>query len=847
MKKPGLLTRVLQKAFNDMIFPQGRNMDFWLPRTTRDYEGEVGGGDRSSVIMAVMFWIMRRFADSQYKLLKSDEEVEQHDILNLLKKPNNWYSGRLLRMASALSYSMDGNCYWFKIRNKQLKPIGLWYVPHWLIEPHWPEGRTDVYIDYYSYYTGLDTIKVFPDDVIHFRFGLDPYNTRKGMAPLKSLFREVFTDDEAANFTASLMVNMGIPGLIISPGMDNAIVKESDKKSVEEKFNNLRDDKRGRTVVISSKTDVKQFGFTPAQMDLGRLREIPEERVTAVLGVPAAVVGFGTGLQQTKVGATMKEMVGMAYDDCIIPMQNTFSDEIDNQLMGDFESKPEIFRLEFDLSKIRVLQEDENAKAERVRGLVKDLILTQGEGRHELGIESGPEHDVWLLPMSITPTPIADFGLPIESTEVETLIAEQVPHNEEEIPKSFYLPSAIKVKTIGWKLKLIRELNKSHGRMSDSYSKTLQNTFAKYGLQAMWAWEGLVEQRGIKGGPGSGRHPGGGSNDNPEGFRNEDNIGNVTSNYGYVSAELKQDYEIDNDEDSETFGEEIPTGDEYVLFALVYVNPNDRGQGHAGKLLDRAIENTAGTGREIKLIADPKEESIKLEDLVSFYKKHGFNVDDDFPGSGVLMYHAPVQKKQKNKIQTKDNLDELYANLIVAEIGDDIVDYRPHFLRVARETFDTIQVITGMGVALTDANEARIMERGGTRKGLLDIKGDTKKAIMQALGEARELGEGPYKAAMRIREYVGKGKWSSAKIRADVIARTETKYAQNVSSLDAYKSAGCSRVEIVDGQLPTSDEECIARNGQVMDINEAYNLEEHPNGTLSWTPIIEHITMGGES
>jgi HK97 family phage portal protein len=700
MKKPGLLTRVIQKAFSEMVFPNGQNWHFTMPNTNTDYKSKVGQGDGSSVLMAVMFWIMRRMADSQYQLLKNNEVIEQHELLNLLKKPNQHYSGRLLRMGTALSYSMDGNAYWLKIRNGRLKPVQLWYVPHWLVEPHWPEGRTDTYIDYYKYYTGCDWKEILPEDIVHFRFGIDPYNTRKGMSPIKSLFREIFTDDEASNFTASLMTNMGIPGLIISPGSDNATVKEGDKKAVEKRFDDLKGDKRGKTVVMSSKTEVKQFGFTPVQMDLGRLRQIPEERVTAVLGVPAAVVGFGTGLEQTAVGATLAQMVGMAYDDCIIPMQNSLTDEIDGQLLPDFEGKPEIWHLEFDLSKVRVLQEDENAKAERVRGLAKDLILTQGEARHELNYESGPEHDVWLVPMSITPTPINDFGLPIETTpSIIPIAPEQVPTNEDEAAKAFYLPYSVDVKSIGWKLKLIRELNKSHGRLSDSYSKTLQKSFTKYGLQAQWAWESIVEQRGIK------------------------------------SA----------------------------------------------------------------------------------------------------------------KVQTKDNLDELYANLILGEIGDDIIDYRPHFLRVARETFDTIEVITGMGVALTDANEARIVERGGTRKGLLDIKGDTKKAVMQALGEARELGEGPYKAAMRIREYVGKGRYSSAKIRADVIARTETKYAQNVSSLDAYKSAGCSRVEIVDGQLPTSDEECIARNGQIMGIDEAYNLDEHPNGTLSWTPIIEHITMGGES
>ena len=51
---------------------------------------------------------------------------------------------------------------------------------------------------------------------MHFRFGLDPENDRKGRSPLAGVLREVFTDDEAANYTASLLRNMGVPGIIVS-------------------------------------------------------------------------------------------------------------------------------------------------------------------------------------------------------------------------------------------------------------------------------------------------------------------------------------------------------------------------------------------------------------------------------------------------------------------------------------------------------------------------------------------------------------------------------------------------------------------------------------------------------
>jgi hypothetical protein len=59
---------------------------------------------------------------------------------------------------------------------------------------------------------------------------------------------------------------------------------------------------------LTGGTTAMQLGFAPRDLDLSALRNVAEERVCAALGVPAAVVGFGTGLEQTKLGATMREL-----------------------------------------------------------------------------------------------------------------------------------------------------------------------------------------------------------------------------------------------------------------------------------------------------------------------------------------------------------------------------------------------------------------------------------------------------------------------------------------------------------------------------------------------------------
>ena len=111
--------------------------------------------------------------------------------------------------------------------------------------------------------------------------------------------------------------------------------------------------------------------------------------------------------------------------------------------------------------------------------------------------------------------------------------------------------------------------------------------------------------------------------------------------------------------------------------------------------------------------------------------------------------------------------------------------------------------------------------------------------ILDLTAKLRGEGKGPVAIAEALKIEIPRGKFRDSRTRAKVIARTETKLGQNASSLEAYEAMGINRVEAVDGQLATSDEECKARNGEVWPILEAKRFKDHPNGTLSWTPVVD--------
>jgi len=167
--------------------------------------------------------------------------------------------------------------------------------------------------------------------------------------------------------------------------------------------------------------------------------------------------------------------------------------------------------------------------------------------------------------------------------------------------------------------------------------------------------------------------------------------------------------------------------------------------------------------------------------------------------------------------------------------------YDIHYLRVLKQTVESVNVVMGLNVMLTEPMEQEIIALGGVHKGLIDMSEQTRTAMYESLAGAREAGEGVRATANIIRGGIEAGPWNSVETRAEIIARTETRYAQNNSALRVYDAADTvESVQAFDAQLGPTDEICERRNGQIMSTMQARSEmeEEHPNGTLDFAPVI---------
>ena len=186
--------------------------------------------------------------------------------------------------------------------------------------------------------------------------------------------------------------------------------------------------------------------------------------------------------------------------------------------------------------------------------------------------------------------------------------------------------------------------------------------------------------------------------------------------------------------------------------------------------------------------------------------------------------------------------DEVVQRLAVLERQRELQQlFEAHFTAVAKEVAQASELM-GLSTDLPDTVARSIIAAGGRRSGLIDLSAEARSSLFRALAEGRALGEGVDQLTARIRDQVGGGPWTTPDVRARVIARTETKFAQNASTLGLARANGVERFFVLDGRLGPgrSVPSHIARSGSIVTADQAseWVATEHPNGTISIAPYL---------
>ncbi|NDG19483.1 MAG: phage portal protein [Betaproteobacteria bacterium] len=366
-----------------------------------DTAGARGPIYNNSAVMANLGWLMDTVPEPPLRVIREagdhDEIIPAHRFLDLLATPNEdyGYTWDDILAGVAVSLGLSGNAY-IRMRFSSLYQVdSLEYIPHTLCEPVKSEtGKLAGYTDKRS-----GKYEPVPkEQIIHFRVGIDPANQLMGLSRFATVVKSVATDNEAEVYNHSILKNLGIIGMIASPtpGKDGdaAQISPETAKAIEDRIAGFSTGRgRGRTLVLSDPLTITNPSVSPEKVHVREMRMTPEERICAIFRIPPVVIGLGAGLDKSTYN-NLRESQRMAIDNCNSPMWSRIQKMLTARLLPLCGGKKGE-RVEFNMSAVKYLQEDENAMHDRARKNFKDGVWTRAEARIATGKNAATEDEIY--------------------------------------------------------------------------------------------------------------------------------------------------------------------------------------------------------------------------------------------------------------------------------------------------------------------------------------------------------------------------------------------------------------------------------------------------------------------
>lgn len=352
-----------------------------------------------------------------YDEAKNNETIPDHPMRRLMRRPNPHMDEASFWSHVGLRTATYGFCVVEKERDRLGNVIGLWPLRSaWLKAI----ARSDGAYDWEYRIPGLAPIRngLEAENVIVFRWADTSDSSPYGMGPLEAAFREISLLNVLLDFVKAHVERGAVPvyGLVPEMQIGNQPVRPKTQAEIDAMIDQFVArhgglDKANRPIYLQAIKEIVKIGANLEEMAFTSLRDVSELAICTAFGVPPRKVGVRVGLEHTTQNATAKVEDAEFYKGTIIPLWTRFDGALTLGLLSEFEPPGSTRSLEFDLSDIDALQEDRNAKWDRVNAAVAAGWMSVKTAHAELGIPFVGKRDYFLRSIAVEAVPVDDpFG-----------------------------------------------------------------------------------------------------------------------------------------------------------------------------------------------------------------------------------------------------------------------------------------------------------------------------------------------------------------------------------------------------------------------------------------------------
>lgn len=304
---------------------------------------------------------------------KEKIEIDEHPLLDLLKKPNEFQSGRELREEWARYLLLSGRSFIEKTQ-------GFSNVAElWALRPDWiaPVPSTQDMIGGYLFRADGGVEKQLRADQVMMWRLFDPLSSLDGRSPLQVASKIIDMDASANDWNKALLDNGGSPpGVITTTSTLDDTTFARMTSQIRKMFGGRRN--VGKFPLLEGGLTYQSTGLSPKDIMFKDLKLMNRIEICAAFNVPPEIVGDG----QNKTYSNYQEARSSFYEETVLPFAGKFIDMLNTQLVPLFGPN---LTLEINIDQVEALQENTDSKWKRITEAVDKGILTPDEGRYELG------------------------------------------------------------------------------------------------------------------------------------------------------------------------------------------------------------------------------------------------------------------------------------------------------------------------------------------------------------------------------------------------------------------------------------------------------------------------------
>lgn len=234
-----------------------------------------------------------------------------------------------------------------------------------------------------------------PEQIVHFK-GFNPDDPLMGLSPLETLRRVLAEEHEAGNYRENLWKNAArMSGIVERP----VNAPEWDDDAIERfrsQFQSLYagPTNSGKTAVLEDGMRWRTGSFSPKETEYLAGRKLTREECARAYHIPLPMVGILENATFSNISEQHKQL----YMDSLGPWLKMIEQDIELQLLPDFEDNPDLY-VEFNI--LEKLRGDFETQSKSYQSAVGAPWMTRNEARQRMNMPNIEGGDELITPLNV--------------------------------------------------------------------------------------------------------------------------------------------------------------------------------------------------------------------------------------------------------------------------------------------------------------------------------------------------------------------------------------------------------------------------------------------------------------